>query len=414
MIKKTLPQNYLPKTSGDQLIDLQVNLFKNRAKDYLLQADYSIFYSHALKKLVAAPPAYALGSKFSHAIDYASGMFEGGSAMVNETTGIPHIILHHQRLDRLFHRSLPSRGYSSPVRKKQLAQAILDLIAINGLDLFKNPDKSSKNPYVRAYIRPTIHPAPLSGYGISMRPDYPIDLAIVSWAWPDYLKPDIYTNGGTSAITGHQRLFKITGKDSSNYGEGVANSKIARNLGTDELIYLAPYLVRENGQQFWADPNDIDKKLKWGALSDGPGEEVFAISKDGKTLVYTPMKANRLGGTVLNYIVTHMAPKLGLKTKEKDITVRDLKGGKYLGVGMMGNAVKVTPMHTIVIFKNDKPIEKIKLFKPGSVPEPLLAVVNRWDQETRGLIKPSHPSLTTPVDLKRGVGIRKKLDQIFF
>ena len=404
--------SYLPKNKTTALSS-QLKLFKDRAKSYLPNAKYVMFYHHHTKKLIAAPPEYALSSQISHAIDYASGMFEGGSAMVNETTGIPHVILHQPRLNRLFNRSLPSRGYKSPVSQAFLSQAILDIVAINGLELFQNPDPKSKNKYVRAYIRPTIHPAPIAGYGISMRIDYPIDAAIITWSWPDYLDPGIYTDGAVAAITGHQRLFKISGKNSSNYGQGVIDGTVVRKMGDDELIYLAPYLKRKTGGVYYHDPNDIDSKLKDGVLCDGPGEELFALSKDGQTLVYNPMKANRLGGTVLQYFIDHLLPALKLKSKRAEISLHDIRADKYSAIGMLGNAVKVAPIRKIKLYKEEKVIEEYEFYKKGKMPATLQILINRWDQETRGLVKPSHPSLTTPVNLKNGKSLRDKLDKIF-
>jgi len=346
--------------------------------------------------MVTVPIEYALGSLFGHAVDYGSGVFEGSSAVVNERTGIPNIILLGPRNARLFHRSLPARGYASPVTEEQFGQAMMDLVSVNGMSLFRHPDKKTPG-FVRAYIRPSIHPASLAGYGISMRLDYPIDAAIIAWAWPDYLDPNLATRGGVCAITGHQRLFPITGKHPSNYGAAAMDGLLARKMGADELLYLAPYLIDKGGHLYWNDPNDLEAKLQDGVIADGPGEECVALTADQKTLVYAPMRVNRLGGTVLQYIIDHLAKNIGLATREADITLHDLRAGKYAGLAMLGNAVKVTPFRKINLYDGRRLSEGVELFEEGEVPEMLDRLITRWEAETRGLIDPSHSSLLTPV-----------------
>jgi len=402
---------YITKVGPQELVSQEIDTLKERVRQRFPGASYAIFYSPETKSLLAAPPYLVLSSQFSHALDYGSGIFEGGSAMLNEKTGIPHVILGEPRSDRMFNRSLPSRGYRSPIERATFDQAILDLIAINGMDLFKDPRGGDKP--VRAYVRPTIHPASLAGFGVSLPPEYPIDAAIIAWAWPDYLRPETYTKGAVAAITGKQRLFEICGKHASNYGASAKDGQEVRRLGNDELIYLAPYIISNEGRTDWIDPTNEDLKLRLGALSDVPGEEVFAITKDQKKLVYPPMRVNRLGGTVLAYVVSYMAEKVGLEAEEKDITLVDLRRGEYAGVGMMGNAVKIAPIRQINLLCSDKIIDGITLFETGNIPEVMQVLIERWDKETRGLIDPSHPSLTTPVDMQRGKVIRESLDQTF-
>jgi len=380
----------------DRHVKEVIDILAERAAENFPGAKYVSVYSHTKKRMVTIPIHEAITSQFSHGTDYGSGVFEGGSAMVHERTGIPHIILLDARNHRLFHRSLPSRGYHCPVSEQEFSDAIRNLIALHGLDLFRHPDGKTKG-FVRAYIRPSVQPAGLGGYGINMRDTYPIDAGIITWAWPDYLDPTLATRGGIAAVTGHQRLFAITGKHASNYGAAVKDGNMARSLGADELIYLTPYLIDKDGHEYWTDPNDSDAKLRDGVISDGPGEECVAISKDQKTLIYTPMRANRLGGTVLQYVIDHMAKKIGLATREANITLHDLRVGKYAGLAMVGNAVKITPMRQVNLYRKNKVAESIELFQEGHIPEMLHRLLTRWDEETRGVIDPSHNSLITPV-----------------
>jgi len=101
----------------------------------------------------------------------------------------------------------------------------------------------------------------------------------------------------------------------------------------------------------------------------------------------------------LQYIVDHLAVNLGLDTCEADITLRDLRAGKYAGLAMVGNAVKVTPIRALNLYLNNSPYTQIELFTKGHVPEKLEQLRRRWVDETRGLIDPSYSSLLTPVSL---------------
>src|SRR3989344_1006201 len=206
-------EDYTPKHNALASLDLQVETLETRAQNTLSGAKYVIRYSHELQKLVALPTHLTIESPFSHALDYGSGAFEGLSAMLNERTGVPHIILLQARSQRMFDRTLPSIGYSSPITLPDFKQSITDLIAIHGDSIFYLPDQPSKS--TRVYIRPTIHPASLTGYGLGISKDCPIDLGIVAWTWPDYLNPKIFAEGGIAAVTGAQRLQKIVGKHAS-------------------------------------------------------------------------------------------------------------------------------------------------------------------------------------------------------
>jgi branched-subunit amino acid aminotransferase/4-amino-4-deoxychorismate lyase len=370
---------------------------KQRAADNFPGASLVSVYSHTQKQMITVPIGEAVAAQFGHAIDYGTGCFEGSSALVHERTGVPHVVLLEARSNRLYQRSLPARLYEAPVSQADFNTAMLDLIVQQGLDLFRHPDGKTSG-YVRAYIRPTVQPASYGGFGISMKPGYPIDAGIIAWAWPDYLDPTLSSRGGVAAITGQQRLFPITGKHASNYGAAAADGNLVRSMGADELIYLAPYMLDKSGNEYWADPTDVDTNLRDGAICDGPGEECVALTADQKTLVYVPMRANRLGGTVLQYIIDYMAPTLGLQTLQADISLHDLRNGNYAGMAMVGNAVKVTPVRKLDLYKGEELVESIELFEESNIPERLLTLQERWDQETRGIIDPSHPSLITPVE----------------
>ncbi len=381
---------------GDEYVDEVVGEAEESAEERFPGAKYVSVYSHKDKEMVLVPIEKALTPAFGHAIDYASGVFEGGSVIINERTGIPNIVLLEPRNRRLFDRSLPSRDFQSPISEEELTWAMKQLVIANGENLFRDPDGVTPG-WVRAYIRPSIHPKQLEGMGISKRDDYPIDVGILTWAWPDYLDPKMSSRGGVVAVTGKQRMEPITGKNASNYGEAGVDSKKARWLGTDEQAYLAPYLMTKAGVPFQEYPADKWAKMAEGVMADCSGEEIAAISADHKYLVYTPMRTNRLGGTVLQYLIDGMAEKVGLIPIERDITLNDLRAGKYAGLAMIGNAVEIKPVRAVYLFDENRLAEAIELFKAYEVPEKLNVLRLRWEDETRGRIKPTFPWLLTPV-----------------
>ncbi len=406
--------------ASSHIVTQQLETLKSRVEKNFPGTTYAIFFNHATGQLDYAPPHLILSSPFSHAIDYASGVFEGISAHVNQKTGIPHVILLEPRTERMFTRSIPSSALTSPITPQEFRQAVVDFVAVNGQNnqLFRNPQNPDE--LVRAYIRPTIHPASMGGYGVWLAEGYPIDAAFITWPWPDYLPSTTYTEGGEVAITGKQRLFPITGKHARNYGEAVVDSKVARErFGVKEFVYLAPYLIDQNGSTVWEDPKNTPLFIRNGALADGPGEEVFAITSDMKTMMYPPVGVNRLDGTTLKYIERHIAPRFDIEAQEGNITLRDLRDGKYAALAFAGNAVRIAPIRLIRLI-NTAPgddygniEEEIELFKPGDIPEPLRRIMNQWEDEINGRVDPSHPSLVTPVDMERGKIIREQLDYKF-
>ncbi len=402
------------------LIGGQLDILQERAAKNFPGTAYAIFYNHASRKLEYAPPNLILSSSFSHAIDYGSGLFEGISAHVNERTGIPHIILLNERTDRMFNRSIPTSALTSPISPDQFKEAVTDFVAVNGQnnELFRNPKKPGE--LARAYIRPSMHPASLGGYGVWLAKGYPVDVTFLTWPWPDFFDPSIYTDGGEVAVTGAQRLSPVLGKHAYNYGRAVVDGQQARSeFGAREFVYLAPYLIDDEGLRFWADPKDFEQKIRHGNLADGSGEEVFAITRDMKTMVFPPMDVNRLGGTVLKYGKDHIAPRFGLEVREGNITLRGLREKEFSALAFAGNAAKIAPLRLVKIFNSQpgpnygKLEEEIELFKPGDIPEPLRLIMHRWEDEINGRVDPSDPSLITPVDMEKGRRIREELDNTF-
>ncbi len=349
-----------------------------------------------------------------HRSDYATGVWEGSSAEPilddnSEITGV-NVILHRERLAR-FIRSLRARGYNLAMPIEKFGQMILDAVAVHGIDILCADDGSP----LRAYIRPSAGSG-VGPWGVSLAPGYFIESSVLVFRWGSYF-PDVLRinqEGARAVIGGMKRMFPILGKHASNYGAASTDGSLARKLQYDELIYLAPYCLKDNELDF--DVYNFEKLVKYGVLSDGPGEELLALLADGKTLIYPPLRVNRLGGTVLNYLVHYLAPKLGFEVKEQDITLADIRSGKIIGLTFVGNAVKVTPVGKIDIVKptaSGDNGEVIETIFSREIHPAIRQIRDQFAAELNGRRAPSHESLLTPVDLEWGNRFRDYLNNFW-
>ena len=367
-------------------------------------------------KMVICPPysALNLAPNQQHRSDYATGSWEGSSAetMLDKDEnfiGI-NVILHRQRLARLI-RSLRARGYGCHIPIEQFSQMILDIVAIHGFDMVTADDGSP----ARAYIRPSLGTG-VGPWGISFKSEHFIESSALAFRWGNYFSDTarIDKDGIRAVITGVQRMFPIMGKHASNYGAAAMDGSIARSLQYDELIYLAPYGIRDGNIDFGI--RDFNELIRYGVFADGPGEEVLAILKDGETLVYPPMRVNRLGGTVLNYIVQHLAPAIGIRVREQDITLEQIRKGEIVGLAFAGNAVKVTPVGRVDIIRSSLDMqsgEKIETLVEFGIHPTVAKIRDQFLAELCGKKQPSHESLLTPVDLVWGKECRAYLDDFW-
>jgi branched-subunit amino acid aminotransferase/4-amino-4-deoxychorismate lyase len=365
------------------------------------------------EKMVICPPHSALNvaPNQQHRGDYATGLFEGSSAEPaidpNGKIVAVNVVLHAPRMAR-FARSLHARGYKLPMPIEKFAQSVLDIAAIHGADIVTSDDGLP----TRAYIRPSAGPG-VGPWGLAFKPDYFIETSNLIFRWGAYFadRQRIFCESGAKAvITGTRRMFPITGKHASNYGSACVDGNIARNMKYDELIFLAPYCIKNGAVDYGI--VDFDEVMKYGVIADGPGEEIFGVLKDGTTLVYPPMRVNRLGGTVLNYLMLHLAKTLGLEAREQDITLQQIRDGEIVGLGFAGNAVKVTPIGQVDIVKpvDSGHAEKTETLVQFGIHPLVKKICEQYDAELSGRVKPSHPSLLTPVDLEWGQEFRSYLD----
>jgi Branched-chain amino acid aminotransferase/4-amino-4-deoxychorismate lyase len=349
-----------------------------------------------------------------HRADYATGVWEGSSAEAvtdknNNITGV-NVILHRPRVAR-FIRSLKARGYHLATPIEKFAQSILDTVAVHGTDMLRADDGS----LARAYIRPSAGSG-VGPWGVSLSPGYFIESSVLVFRWGSYF-PEVARidkEGARAVITGVRRMFPIIGKHASNYGAAATDGFLARNLKYDELLYLAPYCIKDGNFDF--NLQKFTEIMRYGVLADGPGEELLAVLNDGETIVYPPMRVNRLGGTVLDYLVKHLIPALGLKVYEQDITLEQIRSGKIAGLAYVGNAVKVTPIGKIDIVEptvGTHEGKKVETLFAGEIHPTIIKIRDQFLAEIYGKKPASHESLLTPVDLNWGGEFRAYLDDFW-
>lgn len=370
----------------------------------------------APEKVVMCPPHSILNfaPNQQHRADYATGAWEGSSAEPvldknNNVIGI-NAILHRPRLAR-FVRSLRARGYNIAMPVEKFSQLILDTVAVHGVEVLLAEDGSP----MRAYIRPSAGSG-VGPWGVSLAPGYFIESSVLVFRWGSYF-PDVdrvANEGARAVITGVQRMFPIIGKHASNYGAASTDGSLARKMQYDELVYLAPYCLRDGNLDF--NIKDFSEMMRYGVLADGPGEELIAILKDGETLIYPPLRVNRLGGTVLDYIVRHLAPNLGFTVREQDITMNQIRNGDIVGMAFVGNAVKVTPIGMIDVVRptpDSHEGEKIETVAKFGIHPAIAKISEQFLAELNGKKTSSHESLLTPVDLEWGQEFRGYLDDFW-
>lgn len=367
----------------------------------------------APEKVVMCPPhsVLNLAPNQQHRSDYATGAWEGSSAEAtldkNGNISEVNVILHRPRLAR-FARSLKSRGYNIAMPLEKFGQVILDTVAVHSPEVLLADDGTP----ARAYIRPSAGSG-VGPWGVSLAPGYFIESSVLVFRWGSYF-PDvarIEKEGARAVITGGQRMFPIVGKHASNYGAASTDGSLARNLKYDELLYLAPYCIKDGSLDF--SMRNFNEIIEYGVLADGPGEELLALLKDGETLIYPPMRVNRLGGTVLDYVVKHLAPALGFKVREQDITLEQIRSGEIIGLAYVGNAVKVTPIGKIDIVRpslDGLGGEKVETLFEAEIHPAIIKIRDQFAAELSGKKPPSHDSLLTPVDLAWGQEFREYLD----
>jgi branched-chain amino acid aminotransferase len=275
----------------------------------------------------------------SHVIHYGSGVFEGARAYsTKKGTAILRLDAHMKRL------LLSAKVYrmDSPYTQKQLEQAVIDTVQLNG--------------FKACYIRPVMYRG-YNALGVNPLP-CPVDVAIMVWEWGTYLGADALENGVDVCVSSWNRMapntFPSLSKTSGNYANAALIRMEAEANGYSEGIALDTF----------------------GYVSEGSGENVFVV-RDG-ALYTPPLSASILPG-ITREMVIQVASDLGYSVVQENIP-RELL---YLAdeLFFVGTAVEITPVRSV---------DKIKVGngKRGPITEAIqrrfLGVVNGEAPDTHG------------------------------
>nr|MBN2276272.1 branched-chain amino acid transaminase [candidate division Zixibacteria bacterium] len=241
----------------------------------------------------------------SHVVHYGSSVFEGQRCY--KTPKGPATFRHQEHVDRLFNSAKIYR-MEIPFTKKEIYDAMLNIIAVNGLE--------------ECYIRPVVY----RGYdSLGVDPSRcPVDVAIAVWPWGKYLGPEAMEKGVKVCVSTWRRCAPDTmpmmAKSGANYASGQLIKMEALARGYVEGIALDAY----------------------GLVSEGSGENIFVVYR-GK--VYTPPFSNSvLPGITRDTIIT-LAREFNIEIAEQSIPREML----YMSdeVFFTGSAAEVTPISHI-------------------------------------------------------------------
>ncbi len=242
----------------------------------------------------------------AHAIHYGSSVFEGVRCYA--TPDGPAIFRLGEHIDRLFDSAKIYR-LEIPFSREQLMQGCRDVVASNQLG--------------SAYLRP-IALRGLSGFGLAVAPNGPVEVAIAAIEFGAYLGEEGMIHGIDACVSSWSRAapntFPTTAKAGGNYLNSQLVAMEARRLGFGEGIALSAN----------------------GLLSEGSGENLFLVRKG---VLYTPPAAASILVGITRATVLELAADLGLKVVEQDMP-RELL---YLSdeVFMTGTAAEITPVRSV-------------------------------------------------------------------
>lgn len=241
----------------------------------------------------------------SHALHYGSSVFEG--IRCYETAQGPAVFCLPQHVRRMT-RSCKIYRMDLSYTEDQMAQAILDTVAKNGLR--------------SCYIRPLV----FRGYeqlGVEPR-TCPVNVIIAVWEWGAYLGPEALEQGVDVGVSSWRRMAPDTIPAFAKVGGHYTNSQLIRmeaaEHGYSEGIALDVY----------------------GYVSEGSGENIFLV-QDG--VLYTPPLSSSILGGITRSCVMTLAQDLGYQVKEAMIPREQL----YIAdeVFFTGTAAELTPIRSI-------------------------------------------------------------------
>jgi len=215
----------------------------------------------------------------SHVVHYGSSVFEGQRCY--KTAKGPACFRHQEHVDRLWNSAKIYR-MEIPFTKQQVYDAILELVAINGLE--------------ECYIRPIVY----RGYdslGVDPR-SCPVDVAVGVWPWGKYLGAEAMEKGVSVCVSSWNRsapnTMPMMAKSGANYMSGQLIKLEAISRGYVEGIALDSY----------------------GHVSEGSGENIFIV-RNGK-LITPPFSASVLPGITRDSVFT-LAKEMNIEVVEQNI-----------------------------------------------------------------------------------------------
>lgn len=241
----------------------------------------------------------------SHVVHYGSSVFEG--LRCYKTRSGPAVFRMAAHTKRLFN-SMKIYRMQPPCTPEEVNGAILELIAVNGLDA--------------CYIRPLVY----RGYqSLGVDPgDCPIEIMIAVWRWGRYLGEDALERGVDVCVSSWNRMapntFPAMAKTGANYMNSQLIKMEAQAHGYIEGIALDPY----------------------GHVSEGSGENIFIVQNG---VLITPSRSSSILPGITRNTVIALAADLGLKVIEEVVPREAL----YVAdeAFFTGSAAEITPIASI-------------------------------------------------------------------
>jgi branched-chain amino acid aminotransferase len=241
----------------------------------------------------------------THALHYGSGVFEG--IRCYKTAKGPAVFRLREHIERLF-SSARLYYMEIPYTVAEIEDAIKKTIKVNKIDA--------------CYIRPIA----FRGYGeMGLNPlKAPVDVAVAMWPWGTYLGEEGMKNGIRCNVSSVERfnsnVIPTRAKATGQYINSILAKVQSLKAGYDEAIML-------------------DHR---GMVSEGPGENIFLISKG---VIYTPAEHSSLLMGITRDSVMQMAKSLNYEVIETDID----RGMLYTADELFftGTAAEVTPIREV-------------------------------------------------------------------
>ncbi|RED54311.1 branched-chain amino acid aminotransferase [Aestuariispira insulae] len=237
----------------------------------------------------------------SHALHYASAVFEGERVYLN------HIFKLREHTDRLI-KSAKILDFEVPYSADELDQATRDVVTKNGI--------------VDGYVRPIAWRGS-EMMGVSAQQSK-INVAIAAWEWPAYFTPEARMKGLRMAISDWARPAPNTAP---------TDSKAA---GLYMICTLSKHKAEREG---FDDALMLDYR---GYVAEATGANIFFLMEDGK--LHTPKPDCFLDG-ITRRTVIDLARANGYEIVERHIKPEEMAGASE--AFLTGTAVEVTPIQSI-------------------------------------------------------------------